>query len=315
MKAAQFQSLADKLAMALDDKTLLIGGAMVLMGLLTVVFWDALALDERDLSVMGPLPVRPAMVLTAKATAVTGAAALVALALNALPALLFPIVVLMKAPVGLLDVLRGMAAHAVAGLAACAFVFFTLSSLRGGAGLFKSSSVARRLLPLAQFALILGLLTVLFALPVLAGRTRHAIEAGSASLVFYPPLWFLGLEEVLIGRTEAVFAGLARAGLIALTASIAGTVLVHISALFLRAHRTGAVAGSPTRSPDGSSRLSSIVSRACSHPTDACAPASCSQRARSREARGTGCISPAHSALVSPSRARHSRARPLAWDR
>jgi putative ABC transport system permease protein len=244
--SALFQTLADKQAMALDDKTLLIGGAMILMGLLTAVFWDALALDERDLSVMGPLPVRPAMVLAAKAAAVTRAAALVAIALNALPALLFPIVVLAKAPVGLLDVLRGMAAHAVGGLAACAFVFFTLSSLRGVAGLFRSGSVARRLLPLAQFALILGLLSVLFALPVLAGKTRPAIEAGSASLIFYPPLWFLGLEEVLIGRTEAVFTGLARAGLIALAASIAGTVLVHTCALFLRSHRTGAGAGSPT---------------------------------------------------------------------
>src|SRR4029453_10760397 len=76
--AAVHQTLADKLAMALDDKTLLLGGAMILMGLLTAIFWDALALDERDLAVMGPLPVRPATVLVAKATAVTGAAGVVA---------------------------------------------------------------------------------------------------------------------------------------------------------------------------------------------------------------------------------------------
>ena len=71
--------------MALDDKTLLLGGAMILMGLVTAVFWDALALDERDLAVMGPLPVRPSTVLFAKAAAVTGAAAIVAVALNAPP--------------------------------------------------------------------------------------------------------------------------------------------------------------------------------------------------------------------------------------
>jgi len=43
---AQFQTLPEKLAMALDDKTLLLGGAMILMGLVTVVFWDALALTS-----------------------------------------------------------------------------------------------------------------------------------------------------------------------------------------------------------------------------------------------------------------------------
>ena len=256
---AQFQTLAEKQAMALDDKTLLIGGAMILMGLLTAVFWDALALDERDLAVIGPLPVRPAMVLVAKAAAVTGAAGLVAVALNALPAILFPVVELLKAPVGLLDVLRGMAGHAAAGLAGCAFVFFTLSSIRGAAGLFRSGSFARRLLPLAQFALVLGFLSVLFALPVLAGGTRRAIEAGSPSLIFYPPLWFLGVEEVLIGRTEAVFNGLARAGLIALAVSIAGTVLVHTCALLLRSHRTGAGAGSPTSA--GGRLLSAVIDR------------------------------------------------------
>src|SRR5260221_6085382 len=109
---AQFQTLPEKLAMALDDKSLLLGGAMILMALMTVVFWDALALDERDLAVMGPLPVRPATVLVAKAIAVTGAAGVVAVALNALPALLFPIVVLLKAPVGPGDVVRAIAAHA-----------------------------------------------------------------------------------------------------------------------------------------------------------------------------------------------------------
>ena len=229
------------------------------MGLVTAVFWDSLALDERDLAVMGPLPVPPAMVLAAKAAAMTGAAAVVAVALNALPSLLFPIVVLLKAPVGPLDVLRGIAAHAVAGAAGCAFVFFALSSCRGVAGLFKSASVARRLLPLLQFALILGFLSVLFALPVLAGRTRGAIEAGSAVLMFYPPLWFLGLEEVLIGRTEAVFTGLARAGLTALAISAGSTCLVHVCALLLRSHRAGAGAGSPT-SPAGRV-VSAVVER------------------------------------------------------
>ena len=240
------QTLNEKLALALDDKTLLIGGAMIVMSLVTAIFWDALALDERDLAVMGPLPVRPAAVLVAKAAAVTGAAALVAAALNALPALLFPVVVLLKAPVGPLDVLRGIAAHAAAGLAACAFVFFTLSAFRGTAGLFRSRSIARRLLPIVQFALVLGLLSLLLALPILAGRTREAIASGSSSVLLYPPLWFLGLEEVLIGRTETIFATLARVALAALAFSVAAAALVHVCALFLRSHRLGAGAGSPT---------------------------------------------------------------------
>ena len=239
------QTLADKLAMALDDKTLLLGGAMLLMGLVVAFFWDALALDERDLAVMGPLPVRPSTVLAAKTAAVTGAAVVVAAALNALPALLFPIVLLLKAPVGPLEVMRAMFAHLIAGLAACSFVFLSLSSLRGLAGLFGARSIIRRLLPVAQFALVLGFLSLLFALPVLSGKTRVAIESGAAWVVWSPPLWFLGVEEVLIGRTEAVFGTLARIGVTALLISLAGAGLVHVLGLRLRTHRLAPGAGSP----------------------------------------------------------------------
>jgi predicted permease len=239
------QTLPEKLALALDDKTLLIGGAMIVMALVTAIFWDALSLDERDLAVMGPLPVRPAAVLMAKAAAVTGAAALVAAALNALPALLFPIVVLLEAPVGPLDVVQAIAAHAAAGVAGCACVFFSLSAFRGTAGLFPSRSVARRVLPVVQFALVLGLLSLLLALPIFAGRTRTAIAAGAPSVLLYPPLWFLGIEEVLIGRSEPIFATLARIGMAALGLSMAAACAVHACALFLRAHRLGAGSGSP----------------------------------------------------------------------
>ena len=277
---AVHQTLAEKLTLAVDDKTLLLGGAMILMALLTVIFWDALALDERDLAVLGPLPVRPVVVLAAKAASVTGAAALVAIALNILPAILFPIVVLLKAPVGLLDVLRGIAAHAVAGVAGCAFVYFALSSVRGLVGSFGPGSVARRLLPVAQFALVLGLLSILLALPVMAGRTRDAIASGSSSVLLYPPLWFLGVEEVLIGRTEAIFASLARAGAIALGLSFAAAALVHVFALLQRSHRAGVGAGSPRRCSDASSRAPSNAWPSCCLRTAVCARAFSSRRER-----------------------------------
>src|SRR5436190_13552290 len=134
---AQFQTLGEKLAMARDDKALLIGVAMIVMGLIVVIAWDALVLDDRDVAVLGPLPVRPATMLVAKAAAAAGAAAAAAVALNALPALLFPIVVLLKAPVGVLDVLRALAAQGLAGIAGCAFVFLTLGSLRTAAALAR----------------------------------------------------------------------------------------------------------------------------------------------------------------------------------
>jgi hypothetical protein len=205
----QPQTLAEKLGLALDDKTLLLGGGMIVMALATVLAWDALSLDSRDFAILGPLPIRPTVLLISKTAALAVFVAVAAIAINALPAVLFPVVALAKAPVGLAYGLRWMVAHSMAGIAGCAFTFAALASVRMALVLALPERAARRLLPALQFALLLALLTLLLMLPLLATKTRLAIEAGSHAVYFWPPLWFLGLEEMLIGRPEMVFLGLA----------------------------------------------------------------------------------------------------------
>jgi predicted permease len=240
------QTLADKLTLALDDKTLLLGLGMIAMALVTVVFWDSLALDERDLAVLGPLPVRPATVLVAKAAAVAAAAVVVAIVLTLPPSMFLPVVVLAKTPVGVETVVRWMLAHATAGLAGCALVFLAISAFRTLAGILLPRRVAHGLLPVVQFGLVLALLALLLSWPMLAVRTRAGIAAESAWLFVIPPVWFLGLEEVLIGRTEPIFAALARVGLSALTVSVVGAGIAQLLTVRLRWHRPATSAGSPT---------------------------------------------------------------------
>jgi len=240
---AAFLPLAEKLSLALDDQTLLLGGVMIVMALLTVMFWDSLTLDTRDFAIFSPLPVRPAAVLSAKALAVAGAAAIVAVALNALPALLLPIVVLLKTRVGLGETVLWMGAHGVAGLAGCAFVFLTISALHGLVSQVLPARLARGVLAPVQFLLVLLLLSLLLAIPILAGKTRTVLSTGVPSPYLWPPLWFLGLEQVLIGRHEAIYAGLARAGLVGLALSLVATGAVHLLALVSQVHRVGTVAG------------------------------------------------------------------------
>ena len=118
--------------------------------------------------------------------------------------------VLLKTTAGPLDILRGTAAHAVAGMAGCLFVFLTSSCVRTIAAFARPGGVAARMLPVAQFALVLCLLATLFALPGLASRTRHAIESGSGLVLALPWSWFLGVEETLSGRHSDALAALSR---------------------------------------------------------------------------------------------------------
>src|SRR5262245_43628874 len=242
---AQFQTLAEKLAMARDDKALLIGAAMIVMGLIVVVCWDALVLDDRDVAVLGPLPVRPSTMLTAKAGAAAAAAAAAAVALNVLPALLFPVVVLLKTTLGPLDVLREMVAQGIAGVAACTLVFLAFASLRTLAALFRRDGLVARLLPVVQFTLVFVLLASLFALPDLAGRTRAAVDAGAGRILRLPWVWFVGLGEVVAGRHTGVFIDLSRTALTALAVCAIAAVVLQLLLFRLRFHRAGARALSP----------------------------------------------------------------------
>jgi hypothetical protein len=247
--AVPIPSLAEKTLMAADDKALLIGGAMLVTALVTVLYMRSLSLDDRDRSILGPLPIRRGTVVLAKLAAVTGAALVASVAINVLPALLFPVVVLMKTDVPLGTVTGWMCAHATAGMAGCAFVFLCLASLRALGGLLLPTRSFRWGLPVLQFTLVLAFTTSLLAMPVIASRTREALEAGSGSLLSSPHMWFLGLEEYLIGRREPAVLLLAVRSGGAVAAVFLLAVLAQV-ACFLRMHRFEP-AGTPRRSLSG----------------------------------------------------------------
>src|SRR5689334_2409588 len=74
---------------SLDDKFLYIGWSMAVMALLTLVEWNALALDVRDASILGPLPLEPSTIFTAKAMALVTFAGGAIIVINMVPAIIF----------------------------------------------------------------------------------------------------------------------------------------------------------------------------------------------------------------------------------
>ena len=211
--------LSEKLAMAVDDKVLLLGCAMIVMALLTLLVWEALALDPRDVAILGPLPIRARTLLLAKTASVAGLALAFAVALSLPPAVLFPAVMLAYAPVGLGYAIWSMGAQAVACFLACAFVFLTLVSLRSLASLTLPAALARRALLGLQCVLIPALFTALLLMPLLATLTRPAIEAGSPAVFACPPLWFLGVNDAIVGRGDPLLRELATSGVAAVAAA------------------------------------------------------------------------------------------------
>jgi hypothetical protein len=205
----------------LADVLFLITLAMFLIGLFTTLQWPSLFPGLRDYLALGALPIRMREIFVAKFSALLAFAGLFVVAVTLLPSLILPAVMSGRyAP----DSLRQVPAIFVSSSLAALFVFFSLVAVQG---------VLLNLMPIRQFsrisltvqaALLTGLLCGLplaFSIPSL----QRSMDQRPDWLVWVPPAWFLGLDQVMVGNREpmaerlawisgAAFAGSACAALI-----------------------------------------------------------------------------------------------------
>ncbi|MCA1563079.1 MAG: hypothetical protein LC753_03380 [Acidobacteria bacterium] len=195
-----FQSPGRTAVEVLDDRFFYITCAMIVMALVAVVEWDALGLDARDTSILGPLPINRGDIVRAKLAAVAIFAAGFALALNLAPSMMFSWLVVAKLRAGLLEPLMLAAAQAGICMAAGAFGFLSVLALRellyAAFGAWWSSGIATGV----QAMLVVLLGAVLLLTPSLSSDVAGVWLAPGASSPFaVPPLWFVGLHERLAG--------------------------------------------------------------------------------------------------------------------
>jgi hypothetical protein len=193
---------------ALDDRFFLFSLAMIVMALLAVAEWDALALDARDAAVLGPLPLPAAVIVRAKFVAIALFALAFDVGLSVGPTALRALALPVRLPITMSGALRLALAHAVCAIAAGAFGFTAVLGFRELCRAAVGSVVFRRISAALQATLVVLLLTALLLLP--GSYSQVALRWMTHSRVppiAVPPLWFVGLHETLAGR---VIDGLAR---------------------------------------------------------------------------------------------------------
>jgi hypothetical protein len=185
---------------ALSDLSLFVGASMIVMALAAVSEWDALGLDARDASILGPLPLPHGMLVRAKLAAIALFTVAFAIALNAVPSLIYPVLLSSKLPIPLVDLLALMPAHLVVTAAAGAFGFLGIVAVRELLRAVTGATLFGRLSSVLQAALLVGLATALLLLPRLSSdlSEKWLSPASSASRTL-PPVWFVGLHEWIAG--------------------------------------------------------------------------------------------------------------------
>ncbi len=212
-----------RMAMLADHLFFIVLG-MFLTALLTCLQWGSLFPALRDYLALAGLPLRARDIFIAKFLALLGFAGIFIVAVNLLPAAMLPAVAS-----GRHQVLGGpsFVTLFVASSFASLLLFFVLVAVQGillnilPVGLFPRVSL------FVQATLLIGLLCAFpltFAIAGLHGMMNQRPESALA----LPPVWYLGLDQWMLGNREPYVAELARRAILGLVGAAASAALAYL---------------------------------------------------------------------------------------
>ncbi len=196
---------------------------MLVVGLLTVISWDATFPDRRDVMVLSPLPVAPHTILFAKVTASAALVGLAILTLNSASAFAWSLILGMRS--GGIGFLQFCAAWWFTVIAASVFLCGSVLTVQGFTALLLPRRIFLRLsaiLQLAAFGLFLG---VYFLQPTLRSAANASAPQNQSWLAWSPSFWFFALFNQLNGSLPPTLAWLAMRAWIGLGAVVFGATL------------------------------------------------------------------------------------------
>jgi hypothetical protein len=227
--------------------------SMVLTGIVTVFEWDALFPDSKDFYNLSPLPIKPKILFFAKVIALSWFVLLFNLAINGIPTLLFPGFVLvssLKPGTAGRFISNGagvmyQSAHAISVLASSLFIFTSLVAIRS-IFFVLPAEMARVMSRCTQLLLILTFFCILFSFP--AVPIDRLLAQGSPLIYFFPPLWFVGIYQVLIGHDSLVYVRMAKMAYaaVAVSGSVSGVgYAISYRALMQKGFQSAGIASYP----------------------------------------------------------------------
>ncbi|HYA49093.1 MAG TPA: hypothetical protein VEG35_05280, partial [Burkholderiales bacterium] len=212
-----------------QEKLYLYALVMIIFGIVTLLEWDVLFPDRQDFLNLTPLPIRLRTLFLGKLASFVLFVSLFSAAMNCGAGVLFSVYLTpWRAEGNLLFAAWYVVSHLLASLAACFFVFFACIFLQ-----FLLMAVLPRFLYRTAALLVRGALLAILIFFLLAfliepgilDRSFQSLTALKAVhdpfFLRFPPFWFVGLFETLLGTADPMFAAGARMALWAVVFSLA----------------------------------------------------------------------------------------------
>ncbi len=217
------------------ETSLFISLIMLLTGLITLFEWDVIFLDRKDYLNLIPLPIKPATLFAAKFISLVIFIGMFVIGVNSLSAFVFVIYLGQSRGYGLLTGFIFFFIHMLVMLAAGSFIFFAQALVFALFNILLKAKLWQRISDLFRLGLLVGHLYILYAflidtnlLKISYENIQGLKESPTAFMMNFPPLWFTGLYQVLLGSREDFFKTLASKALFALAISIGVFFLIML---------------------------------------------------------------------------------------
>jgi hypothetical protein len=181
---------------AIEDQYFFVLFSFVVMGGAAIFEWDMLFPDRLDFLVLSPLPIRPMQMLRTKAAALAAFLALFLVSSNLLGALVLPL--MSKG-----NVLRHVYAHTAAVMLAGLFAALSCLALGGMLLCLLGAARFRAISPVIRIFAVTALLLLMIHYGKAGDSLQWWLHDASGWTRWLPPIWFLGLYQVLLRGAAA----------------------------------------------------------------------------------------------------------------
>jgi hypothetical protein len=217
----------DPYAASLPDEYFFIVLSMVVSASVAVWKWDSLFPDRRDYNNLAPLPIGRRSFLLANLCALAILTVILSIDVNAASTLLFPAVVA-NSRSSFSFYVRFLAAHFVCVCVASVFGFLFVLCVLGVLIWILRPRIFHRFSTYSRFAIVVALLALIATAFAVSPLINPPGLAAHAWLRWLPPVWFVALSQIMLGRSNPAFISLVNTGWIAAALALCVALATYI---------------------------------------------------------------------------------------
>jgi hypothetical protein len=194
--------------------------SFAVVGFAAVFHWDTLFPDRRDFLILTPFPIRLRELCAARIAALLRFLLLLAGAVNLFPNLMV-ILFSFLIPQSRASGPRLAVAQITVTAAASLFAFLAIAAFQGLLISLTTPRIFQRISPWIQMFGMSVMILALLTYPIYSVLLKSAAHTHALWLWFFPPVWFSGLYDLILGGPGQPLADLGRFGLKMLCVAIA----------------------------------------------------------------------------------------------